>query len=147
MRRRKVRWVLAGLAMAVLAVGVVTLCSPPDRITPKNCHLITRGMSREQVYAILGPPGDYRSRLTKDGGNRIPRSPTLSEVKLERPPPGTEARHTAVWCGDLGDIFVLIYTEGVVEADFSDTVEVEQTLLDDLLWRAKRLWRRWFPER
>jgi hypothetical protein len=71
MRRRKLLVALAVLA-AVIAAGVVAVWlqpSPPSRVTRENFDLINAGMSQEEVYAILGPPGDYTTK------QRIPLAP------------------------------------------------------------------------
>jgi hypothetical protein len=60
MRRRKLLVALAGLAV-VVAVGVVVLWPPEDRITEANLERIKEGMTQAEVEAILGPPGDYRT--------------------------------------------------------------------------------------
>jgi hypothetical protein len=62
MRRRKLLVTLAGLAV-VVAVGVfVPGPSPePSLVTRENFDRIKGGMSRADVEAILGPPGDYRT--------------------------------------------------------------------------------------
>ena len=57
MRRRKLI-ALAGLAVLV-AAGAFVLWPRPDRITRANYDRIRMGMSRAEVEAILGPPGDY----------------------------------------------------------------------------------------
>src|SRR6516164_10518508 len=61
MRRRTLLVVLAGLAGLVAAVVVVLWPRPSLRITLENCKRIREGMSRAEVEAILGPPGDYRT--------------------------------------------------------------------------------------
>jgi len=60
MRRRTLLVALAGLAV-VVAVGVVVLWPRADRITEANFERIRVGMSRTDVEAILGPPGDFRT--------------------------------------------------------------------------------------
>jgi hypothetical protein len=65
MRNRKLRWAAAGLALvALLAAGAFVMWPRPDRITRENYQRIRYGMSRGEVEAILGPPGDYTSAPT-----------------------------------------------------------------------------------
>jgi hypothetical protein len=65
MRRRKLLVALVGLAV-VVAAGAVVLwpqAAPPSRVTRENYDCIQEGMTRAEVEAILGPPGDYRTGL------------------------------------------------------------------------------------
>jgi hypothetical protein len=61
MRRRKLRWVLVGLAVLLLAAGASVARPRPDRITRENCGRVHEGMSESEVEAILGSAGDYRT--------------------------------------------------------------------------------------
>jgi hypothetical protein len=53
--------VLAGLAVVVAAGAVVLWPRLPSRITRENFDRLKKGMSRAEVEAILGPPGDCRT--------------------------------------------------------------------------------------
>jgi hypothetical protein len=56
----------AGGLAVVVAAGVVVLWpqpQPSSRVTRENFDRIHDGMSRAEVEAILGPRGDYRTRL------------------------------------------------------------------------------------
>jgi hypothetical protein len=132
MRRRKLI-VVVGLAVLV-AVGAFVLWPRPDRITQENLERIRAGMSRAEVECILGgPPGDYRSvltvRISYDAGYPF-------ELAGPRP---------AVWKGNTGDVSVHFSQQGAEMPVFLGTFEVPQSFLENVLWRAERLWRRWFP--
>src|SRR5262245_13696687 len=58
MRRRKPLVALAALAV-VAAAGVVVVWPRAERVTRGNFDRIRDGMSRGEVAAILGAPGDY----------------------------------------------------------------------------------------
>jgi hypothetical protein len=60
MRRRTLLVALAGLAVMV-AAGVGALWPRPSRVTGENFDRIEKGMSRAEIEAVLGPPGDYRT--------------------------------------------------------------------------------------
>jgi outer membrane protein assembly factor BamE (lipoprotein component of BamABCDE complex) len=136
MRRRKLLLVLAGLAVAV-AAGVVVLWPRPERITREDYDRIRPGMTRAEVEAILGPPGDYRNGPTYPD---LPRPITLSWS-------GDPDSPSAYWLGDRGGIYVYRGDpDRVGEASFVEVQRVPQDPLDNLLWRAKRQWHRWFPE-
>jgi hypothetical protein len=129
MRRRKLLVALAGLAV-VIAAGVVVWPRPLwatranyDRIRDRE-GIVTRA----EVEAILGPPGDYRTVLTSDSG--VP----LQQSNCES------------WVVNEGHVLVWYYDDDVVSSwALFPAVAVKQTPLENLLWRAKRQWHRWFP--
>jgi hypothetical protein len=64
------RWLLAVLAVSVLVLLAGTawpIIFPAGnpRLTRQNFDRIKEGMRREEVEAILGPPGDYRTAPTR----------------------------------------------------------------------------------
>jgi hypothetical protein len=50
------------------------------------------------------------------------------------------------WVGDNGVIHVWFDEDRVTDRDFHPAYTTEQTKFENLLWRAKRQWHRWFPE-
>jgi hypothetical protein len=139
MRRRKLWWVVAGLVVLLLAVGVFVAWPRPNRITQENFDRIQQGMSRAEVEAILGPPGDYRT---------LPQEfePwALTSVAFQ---PSSKA---SFWHANTMSISMSISIEfdesGRAQGRSAST---SQTIVngpfDNLLWRVKRQWRRWFPE-
>jgi hypothetical protein len=148
-RRRKLLVVLAGLAVVICAAVVLALRPQPDRVTRENFDRITECLNRAEVEAILGPPGDYRTVPT-DPDRLNPNVVIVSKF------PWSE-KDWACWQGDAGEGWVFFGKEtGTVRVGvFSQSswedkdvliVKVKQGPLDNLLWRAKRQWRRWFPE-
>jgi hypothetical protein len=136
MRRRKL---VAAVGLAVLvAVGAFALWPRTDRITLENYDRIHQEMTRAEVEAILGPPGDYRTRATACRG--VPdRVRDFDETDAT-----TDDKQ---WDGDGGSIHVDYGRAGtVVYVTYREMEEADQGPLDVLLWRAKRLWRRWFPD-
>jgi hypothetical protein len=143
MRKRKLWWT-TGLAVLLLAVAAFGLWPPqPDRVTQENFDRINEGMSRADVEAILGPPGDY------SGGPLVLEAPG-PPVRFE---PAKESRGTddsafVEWANDSGRAQVVFDGSGRVDWRYFGPVRrMEQTALDNLLWRTKRQWRRWFVER
>jgi hypothetical protein len=146
MRMRKLFVVLAGLGVA----GILVLYWPsqPNRITKENYDRIRLGMSCSEVEAILGPPGDYRTRLgdTKfhEGwqADLDEYDPTIATWRM----PISGGSVIADWVGDT--IRVQVYADDTRGVALSRAVERRRNehALDDLLWRIKRKWRRWFPE-
>ena len=140
MRRRKLLVVLAGLAVAVAAGVVVLWPSQPSRITQENCDRIKKGMSRAEVETILGPPGDYRTGPLQDV---LVWHPILDGTTWH-----DQCTNSSAWVGDTGWVRVQFNNgDGTVFAsDFFESKRIAQHPLDNLLWRAKRQWQRWFPE-
>jgi hypothetical protein len=116
--------------MAVVVAVVVVLWPRADRITLTNYDLIREGISRAQVCAILGAPDDYTTR------------PLILSW-----PPGTDGL-TDFWWGNECAIGLIFDKEGRGRLKCHTTrvdLRWQQTALENLLWRAKRQWHRWFP--
>jgi hypothetical protein len=136
MQRRKLLVALAGLAV-VVTVGVVVLWPRPDRVTPENYACIRLGMSRAEVYALLGPPGDYATGDTK--ASDLPNPPRLADL--------LHAASLPEWVGDRAAIGVYFDGAGnVAYAECRHLEPVDHGPLGNLLWRLKRQWDRWSPE-
>jgi hypothetical protein len=136
---------IAILAIAVLAVMLPV--PPPSPVTEENLSwlrmgMLSRKMTRADVEAILGPPGDYRSREVAYqasggwlGGTRV-------GLRLK---PGEKATEEQ-WLGDTIRIRVLFNAAGLAaDSDVDPATQSKQGTLDHLVWRAKRQWRQWFP--
>jgi hypothetical protein len=135
MRRRKLRWVLAGLA--VVLVGVVALVAwlrlNPLRV--ENFQLLRVGMSKPEVYAVLGLPGDY---LTRDAEYDDSAAKVLAQAPQFSHKEGVE-----VWKGDQVVFWVQFDTEGRVSGATCIPLRVtDHGPLGNLLWRIKyQLWK------
>jgi hypothetical protein len=151
MRRRKLLVALVGLAVVATA-GVVVLWPRPERVTKENYDRMHVGMTRTEVEAILGPPGDYRSGLGETGYGS-------TENMVWTPDPATELVRTlpnwsripddqrlwASWLGDSFGIGIAVDESGSVADKVGCPRRTTRGLLDNLLWRLKRQWHRWFP--
>jgi hypothetical protein len=151
---------LAGLVP--IAVGAFVLWPrSQSRVTEESFSRVKKGMTFAEVEALLGPWGNYRTGPTTDGtaylwspSGRCP--PGMPSTDL---PDGSlglgwelDTAEVVVWVkppDDLGpeafdsDRFASLE---VISARYSNMKLVEQTFLDNLLWRASQ-WRKWFPER
>jgi hypothetical protein len=160
MRRRTLLVALAGLAV-VVAAGAVALWSRADRVTRANYERIQIGMTRADVEAILGPPGDYRSGpgelalFEGDDGT--------GENMIWMPDPATDIADTslnwsrmpieqledqrlwATWVSDSFGINISIDGSGGVVGKDGLPRRTTRGALANLLWRANRQWHRWFP--
>jgi hypothetical protein len=134
MRRRKLIAALVALAVLVV-VGAPVLWPPPNRVTQENYDSIRMGMSRTEVEAIFGAPGDYTSGPTD---YRVDTAPQFAS---------TAGYTFGIWNTDTSSVGVVFDAEDrVSDSWFCVGKRLEQGALDNLLWRAKRQWRRWFPE-
>jgi hypothetical protein len=143
----------------VIAAGAAALWARPAQVTRASCDRIRVGMSRAEVESLLGgPPGDYRTGPTKMGPESeeslpmaVPSEPLPSEPSSPTPPPTInwaliKPHASCTWQGDTGFIDVTFSPEGVVRIkSFWPAIKLEQGPLDNVLWRAKRQWHRWFP--
>jgi hypothetical protein len=137
---------LAGAAVLALGAALVALLpDPTSRITPKNYQRIQEGMGLADVESILGPPGDYTT------------GPTYPNY----PPPTRLGHKYLFWEKDEGTIRLEFEStmpsrgigprDVVVEKVFAPDIMPESmraiSPFDKLLWRGKRTWHRWFPDR
>jgi hypothetical protein len=151
-------WKLAKLA-AVLALGLLLSAAviafwpeptaPPTRATEENFWRLSRSMhrgsalelsyegTRSEVEAILGPPGDYRTR---------PATFDPPFCYLGRYPP-TLPKTTLKWQTDVVEIQVVFDASGHVLAMGSSKFKYISTASewDQFCWVLKRRWHRWFP--
>jgi hypothetical protein len=133
MRSRNLPVVLALAAVTLVGVGVFALWPEQNRITLENFDRIRKGMSMADVEGILGPPGDYSNGPVNYDG---------SAMVYFVPAEGTSVVH---WTGDAGFGRVYFDSSGKVDDQvFEPGRREKQSPIDNLLWRAKRQWRRWF---
>ena len=161
---RKFKWLLLGapaaLAGVLFVVGVyavrpslITRESPeripeklrqkgPDRVTWESFDRIKTGMSKAEVEAILGPAGDFATEETVLVSNL---SNPFDEVGSSMISPISGG--VAMWQDDRAVIVVSASSAGnVCYASYYPAQRVDHGPLGNFLWRAKRQWRRWFPE-
>jgi hypothetical protein len=137
------------MAIVVTIVIVLTLLPPTQhsRISRENALRITEGMTKAEVEDILGPPGDYTTAPTRwsvfSPDFEFSRR-TLDPVKARFL--GTDFSHPAIWSSDTDHVEVVYCDSAAVIVRYVTCERLPQSILDSLLWRAKRQWRRWFPE-
>ena len=143
MRRRKLLLVLEGLAV-VVAAGTVALWSleaAPSRVTHAHYDRLRVGMSRAEIRVILGAPQDCSTgptTLTRGEREWHKASGHLENIQLS---------NVDSWLSDTAAITVFSDQDGVANAiTFVSVTKTHQGLFENLLWRAKRQWHRWFPE-
>jgi hypothetical protein len=160
MRRRKLRWVVAGLAVALVAVGAVVLSlwpNPSRRITRENFELIQKGMTLAEAEAILGLPGDYRTGPGEDlavgseGWSWDPEEESVPDADwLVVEPDGSMMDSLGpyyVWISDTAQIHLRFdEDDSLINRSFYPRRRLDQPPLGNLRWRLKRQWHRWFTE-
>jgi hypothetical protein len=154
MRRRKLIVAAVTVPAVLVAAGVVLLWPPEDRITRENCDRIHEGMTRSEVEAILGSPGDYRTGRgeeemqeegwSPDNEGSIQRLAGWQEVIWAGGQNGGLGRWGA-WFGDSVEISVVVDVTDQVRKVDRIARRLTQGPLDNLLWRVKRRWRKSFP--
>jgi hypothetical protein len=151
MRWRKLWWALTGLVL-LASIARLVLWPQPERVTRENFARIHKGMTRAEVVAILGPPGDYRT------GPAVPVQGVWDEGDQNdeggRPRPqgfvliggAAEVWGENVWCNDTLTAILNFTPESKVLGKVGWVNErVKQGPLDHLHWRLERQRRRWFP--
>jgi hypothetical protein len=151
-----------GLAAVLIAAGTFVLWPHEERVTKANFDRIQVGMSRATVEAMLGgPPGDYRTVRTEDeyiGPFFDARGPT---PVADRPYTQTiyyDCGLRGEWFGNEGRVEVFFESglvaksrvaglgNGIIPSKkFWPSTNRDLDPLDNLVWRAKRQWRKWFP--
>jgi hypothetical protein len=142
MRRRKLLLVLAGLFVAICAAVMAVILWPmkDDRLTEENCARIHGGMTREEVEATIGPPGDFRT-----GPIFVPVAGSPNFPSLDYKVTAEQQVIVPMWYWDNGTTIVWISSGRVANVSYVRCARVAQTPVDNFLWRAKRQWHRWFP--
>jgi hypothetical protein len=119
----------------VIVAGAMVLWPWEDRVTRANYDRFQIGMTREEVEAILGLPGDYST------------GPSLFRtLTFDRGEPSSEGGAPTYWGGDTGAIGIMFDRKGsVAQTGFAAVAPIPLGPLDTLLWHAQCQWHRWFP--
>jgi hypothetical protein len=132
--------------LALLAILLVLFGVLLPLVMPRSCRInraaaerIKEGMTQAEVHAILGPPGDYRTRPS-------------ARVKLKDDYCGPLCPLIEEWEGDEGTIRVDYHPfpttdedELVLSAYFMEADPYHPGLVELVCWRLKRLTARWLP--
>jgi hypothetical protein len=135
-----------GLLLLVVPFGfaAVILWPQPYRVTRDNFKRIDKGMSRARVESVLGRPGDYRSGPTDEWWNPD-FDPSTGKPLLDPITGRPFFPADRCWWADAGLIRVDFDDSGFVsEYYYCDLKMAQQSPFENLLWRVKRQWRRWF---
>ncbi len=138
MRRRKLRWVLALAALAVVAAGAVLLWLPRDPITRKNYDRIQDGMTRTQAEAILGPPGINGAVTRRFDEEDFDEGGFIRAGEWDYYPFFGEDPEVGLWIGDAGIIAVYFHHGRAGAKGWFPR--------SSPLQRLRHRWQRWFPE-
>jgi hypothetical protein len=139
--------ILSAGVVALVAVGTFGLWPRPDRVTRENFGRLKPRMIQSEVYAIFGPPGDYTTGPIVEGGI-TERTTDDTCTLVVWPIPHFPLPICEVWETDGAQMEVMYSASG--ELMFSYWISQDKTSqspLEDLLWRTKRQWRKWFPKK
>jgi hypothetical protein len=134
MRRRTLLVALAGLA--VVAAGVVVFWPRQTLATAANFARIQEGMTRAEVEDLVGPAGDFRTRPMEYSWGESARLEMYQQIDDETIVWATNEVLGVVRLDPAGRVSKVVYGPGRAQS---------QSVLENLLWRAKRQWHRWFP--
>jgi hypothetical protein len=147
LRRRefKLRRAAVGVAIGLPLAVVISAVLPglrPHRVTQENFDRIRKGMTPAEVQAILGPPDDYTTGPVKQ-----PPPPQTGFAEGEWSyKDGAERPTSDTWRSDAASIWVVYDGSGaLVYRSYIPMERIPQSAVDNLLWRARRQWPKWFP--
>jgi hypothetical protein len=132
MRRQKRLVILAALAL-VLTAWSFAVMPPRYYVSGSDFEKVHVGMSRRQVEDLLGPPGDYRTARTL-----LDLDTVNYELETSLTPAGWVGDHW-LWVVGFDD------DDRVMQRLMWDANPVPQGRSENLIWRTKRQWYRWFP--
>jgi hypothetical protein len=139
MQKRKRLGVLIAGTVALVCVAAFMLWPRPMRVTAENYNRIKAGMTRAEVETILGgPPGDYATEATAFADRAY-------EYQIDLP--RGEVVRASDWRADT--IIIRVAWDGdVVKGTVCEPNKSSgASWLENLHWRVKRQWRRWFPDK
>jgi len=142
MRGRKVRRAaLVAVPIVVVAIGAVAAFATPEpsAVTMRaNFHrmAVKSVSSQAELVSILGPPGDHTT-----GPTTACSTPEHAEVRYDY----LLGLPVDYWKTDTWEVKVLCAMDGCAILEYSTCAKTPQSRIENLLWRAKRQWHRWFP--
>jgi hypothetical protein len=130
-RRLPVVAVVSVALLLVVAARLVLLPPANPRITEANFQRIKAGMRREEVEAILGRPGDYRTGPTFG---------LYTSGPLFIVTPATSDATPLEWRGDEVEISAWVDPDGVVlDSSRGFVLRGQVGMMEWLTWRWKHL--------
>jgi hypothetical protein len=133
-KRRLVGWLLLLGAAAALAMWLAR----PSTITRQQFGRLRVGITRAEVHAILGPPGEYRS--AESAYDNSPAQPCDRFGKLSADWGGG----TENWWTDTAVVFMAFDRDGKAYwGHFAPTKRSRDDLRYNLTWRVMHRWGKW----
>jgi hypothetical protein len=151
MRRRVTLCASVGGLAALCIIAAIVLWPRSSRFTEENVNRIQPGMNRSEIETIIGPPIDDSTGPLLDFPEADCFVGQQPICQVDRPEEwvhldmGSPNSKNAIWCDDKLVCVVTFDGDGrVCVKSVRHTRRAPQGTLDNLLWRAKRLWRHWF---
>jgi hypothetical protein len=116
-----------GFLVALIVSGAsVGFRSAPATITKENYDRIRLGMTRSEIEAILGPPGDYTTRPTSD----LWQYGMFFRLSLNE---------SLIWRSDAGTLGIRFNDAGISSGKgWADTNPEDHGVIGNLRWRLER---------
>ncbi len=133
------------LVLLLTLPGAILVCvmlyGSPDRVTRENGVRVGPDMTVAAVRSVLGPPGDYTTGPVRpDGAPKFATKTPDGPVMLIK-----EGWRVEDWNSDSAIIWVMYDEYGIVKCRMmTPAMKEQQSIFDNLAWRAKRQWRKWF---
>jgi hypothetical protein len=148
------RWITLCALAALCSIAAIVRWPQSSRLTEENVNRIHPGMHRPEIEAILGPPADDSTGPLFDLsesdcfiGQQPLRVADCPEDWLLMVVDSTNLYATnTIWCSDRLVLVVTFHRDGMAwQTTVRHVSRAPQGSLDNLLWRARRLWQHCFP--
>jgi hypothetical protein len=135
---------MALVVVAVVALGTLAQRPRPERIALENFRRLRTGMSRAEVLAIIGPPGDYFTGEPDMSSGILFDIDGAADLSPQQMYP--DGSTTENWECDTAGITVVFSRSGLVTCGwFLDINARYRGIWGKIRWRVQNEWQEWVP--